>query len=1067
MLSFTTTTGSRPRWFIATLAAALWLLVVAPGLRADEGDVAAAPPNAESPDTPDENADGEGEAAGEEGEDAEDELVSVSFNDARLNEVARFFMERLNKPVLIDNEVNDTKISIMSRDKMTEAEAFELIGTALRQQGVFMVENARDLQFVPVEQIGKINRRLVPADQAVDTVENQAEVVDKVFQLKHYNAERMREVITPMLPEYAIVLSDPNTGRLIVTDAAANLRRIEDTIARLDVPQANQTVEKIIPIKHGDASEIVSMLRIIIAGSIGEDAEALIQGNNRNNRNRRNQQDSGPNLIFVERDDAPILLQPDLTRNWIIAVAPPAIMALIERWIDELDVEKQEQDPYLLIDIKHADITEVAQQLTEAVAAMPEDDVRNTVRIIPFPKSGQLLVYGSQRGRNLVRSLLNQLDVESSRYRIIEEIPLKHDSAENVKNKIDELFGEGSSSGSGFPYYIYTSRRPNNVEEDVKVTADTQRNSVTIMTDPGRMQRIKELIAEQWDLPIDLEAVKPKVYELDYIDPVQLQTVLEEMFNTTTTRTTGDWFDQTTESSNPVGRLFGQFSFQALRGSNKLIVSSQSQANYVVIDRLIEDLDRPQVAGLPVVIELKHANAEDLAEQLNAMFSEPNTPASIRRTPRGLSDALRNAASSRSAQNNNQGNNNNQGPGGGGGNNNQGGDPNLLNFWWSQSNPPADEQPISSLIGKPRFVPISRRNALAFLAPNAYNEPLTDLINRLDQPGSQVMIRAVITEIEHNDETTLGVRLASDPSILSDSRLGDQAIGGSANATFSEVFGSGRGTFDAGLNLNVLLQLLIREFNLQIINEPRLYTADNQEAHFFDGQDVPVITGDQSSRQDADTFNRQFDYQSVGTRLHVRPHITESGEIDLEINLELSRIESNDTVFGNFIFNRRETTTHVTLNDGQTVVISGIVRQEDFDDVRKLPLLGDIPLVGGLFRSTDKGVRNREVIAFITPVIVNPATAEAEAISDRNRAWLDEIRGSMDTDGEDTTTTPERDPLKPGTVEPQEHDPPQDQGVDTDDGDLEAADGEAAMSDADAEPEDAVERTPAGAVERM
>ncbi len=91
----------------------------------------------------------------------------------------------------------------------------------------------------------------------------------------------------------------------------------------------------------------------------------------------------------------------------------------------------------------------------------------------------------------------------------------------------------------------------------------------------------------------------------------------------------------------------------------------------------------------------------------------------------------------------------------------------------------------------------------------------------------------------------------------------------------------------------------------------------------------------------------------------------------------------------------------MTLKDGQTVVISGIVRQEDFEDVRKLPLLGDIPLIGGLFRNTDKGIRNREVIAFITPRIINPAGDEAKLLSERNSEWLERIRGAMSGEGDE------------------------------------------------------------------
>ncbi len=240
-----------------------------------------------------------------------------------------------------------------------------------------------------------------------------------------------------------------------------------------------------------------------------------------------------------------------------------------------------------------------------------------------------------------------------------------------------------------------------------------------------------------------------------------------------------------------------------------------------------------------------------------------------------------------------------------------------------------------------------------------------------------------------------GSVLRRTPAIFNDSRLADQAIGGGANVNYAESVFSGNGILNANVNLNLLIQLLIKDLNLSVINEPRLMTADNQEAHFFDGQDVPVITGEITGNNSNGNITRSFDYESVGTRLHARPHITQDGEIDLRINLELSRIVNGSTVFGNFIFDRRTTTTHVTLQDGQTIVVSGIIEQEDFEEVRKFPLLGDIPLIGGLFRSTDRGVRNREVIAFITPHIVETGEA-AKAETERNRQWLQRVRGAMD-----------------------------------------------------------------------
>lgn len=917
--------------------------------------------------------------------------IAVAFRNAELSQIAQFFMKELGKPVIIDESIQKKKISIMAEEKLPRSEAFEVIGNALRQQGVIMIEGPRQISILPISEARRVSRQVVAPDESVADIQDQSQIIDKVFELKHYDVMKLKDVILPMLPDYAFVLADPDVNRLIVTDAAANLVRIEQLVARLDEPSADKTIERIFQIEQGDASEIVSMVRTIIAGQLGDRAQEVFASG----QNQRN--NAGDRVIFVERSNTPIVLQADITRNWIMAVASPSLMEQIEHWIDELDKPKERDEPFELMNITHADITEMAEQISETLRQMPDQELRNSVRVIPFLKSRQLLVYGSQRGRDLVRSLIQQLDVETATNQIMREFKLKYDSADNVKSKIEDLLGEQQQQSNRYVYY-YSSRRQ--TEQKLTVTADNQRNSVTVLTDPIRMEKIEKLITEQWDKPIDLEAVQPKVYRLKYSDPVQVKTILENMFTRSRSSSTYSWWSDTieTDSSDPVGRLFGQFSFEALRGTDKLIVSSKSAENFKVIDDLIAEIDQPETAGLPTVIELKHANAEDIAEQLNAMFSEPGTPAQIRRTERGLSDALRgsdNTDNNRPQQNQPNNRNNQQV--------NQGD----MAFWWSQSRRREDEQPTSNLIGKPRFVPVNRRNALMILAPTAHIEPFLELIQQLDKPGDQVVLHAIITEVQHDDESTLGVRIASDPSILNDSRLADESIGGSAALDVSRTVFGGDGILTANIDLNVLLQLLIRNVNLRILNEPRVYTADNQEAHFFDGQDVPVILSDQTSRDSGDTFNRSFDFRSVGTRLHIRPHITQEGDVDMEVNLELSRIVSGTSVFGNFIFDRRETTTHVTVQDGQTVVISGIVRQEDFQDVRKFPVLGDIPLLGPLFRSTDKGIRNREVIAFITPHIVRLGSDSAEEMSETNRAWLDRVRNTMHTLEDPAEETPQ------------------------------------------------------------
>jgi len=207
---------------------------------------------------------------------------------------------------------------------------------------------------------------------------------------------------------------------------------------------------------------------------------------------------------------------------------------------------------------------------------------------------------------------------------------------------------------------------------------------------------------------------------------------------------------------------------------------------------------------------------------------------------------------------------------------------------------------------------------------------------------------------------------------------------------------------NGNLNVNILIQLLMHDFGLKILFEPKLYTADNQEAEFFDGQDVPYQTQAQSSPEGS-TVVQSFNYTAVGTFLRVRPHITNDKDVDLTINLELSSIVPGETTFGNFIFDRRETTTHVIMRDGETVMLSGIVRQESFKDIRKWPILGDIPVLGWAFRSSDTARRNRELVAFITPYVIRRESEPAAASS--YKSWIEHLRKELNG-GAPPTTNP-------------------------------------------------------------
>lgn len=541
--------------------------------------------------------------------------------------------------------------------------------------------------------------------------------------------------------------------------------------------------------------------------------------------------------------------------------------------------------------------------------------------------------------------------------------------------------GGGNTGGGGSSQPSGGSDPAGFLSGALRVSANKQQNSLTVVAEQQVLDQIRKQIEEHWDKPLPEEAVIPKVYDLKNSDPVKVRDLLEGLFGRGGGTTGGN--QAASQSSQGVGRLAGQFSFQAIPEAGRLVVVAKSPDNLAVIDRIIADLDQPQTAGLPQIIELKHASAEELAEQLNTLLAQDGTLASIRRSASGLSTSEASAspfASDATGTTENAGN--------------AQATADSIAFWWQRSRPPTDRTAASNLIGTVRIVPVWRQNALMVLSPPEYRSAVLDMVALLDRPGRQVLISAVICEISSEDATALGLRWSSQ-NITPGNADNSISIGAGTENTKNNFLPGlfDTSTLSADANLNLILQALNEKTAVNIMSEPRIFTSDNQEASFFDGKDIPFVN-DQTVNQVGQT-TASFDYRAVGIQLRARPRITVTGDIDLQVNLQLASIAPGETVQGALVVDRRETTTHLIMKDGQTVVISGILRQEDNDIVRKIPLLGDIPLLGELFKSREKSVVDKELLVFITPRVVG-STEQLPDVMKPETQRLDELRKELE-----------------------------------------------------------------------
>jgi len=269
------------------------------------------------------------------------------------------------------------------------------------------------------------------------------------------------------------------------------------------------------------------------------------------------------------------------------------------------------------------------------------------------------------------------------------------------------------------------------------------------------------------------------------------------------------------------------------------------------------------------------------------------------------------------------------------------------------------------------------------------------MIGELDKPGMQVMIKAMIVEIGLSDMTSLGVQVASNPSAFG-------TLGPNAMTALNELsYNENRTNFSSATSadISILVDLLVKHANGRILNQPTLWTKDNEEAIFIKGQKIAFITGEQT--QNTGSTQQTYNFEDVGVTLRVRPSITPEKAVDLTINLNISQVEPE--LINNQVARKNlDTTTHMIVNDGQSVMMGGILFQNDDIVINKLPLLGDLPLVGRLFRHEKTSQTNSELLVFVTPHVIDegllkaiPANANSLEVQARYRDRLEETAESL------------------------------------------------------------------------
>jgi len=278
-------------------------------------------------------------------------------------------------------------------------------------------------------------------------------------------------------------------------------------------------------------------------------------------------------------------------------------------------------------------------------------------------------------------------------------------------------------------------------------------------------------------------------------------------------------------------------------------------------------------------------------------------------------------------------------------------------------------------------------NALVITAQPDEMQELEKVISRLDIRRAQVLVEAIIVEVANGNEAQLGVQWGNSNAGMvqfADSTTSPipvstfvDAIGSdpsdSSQSALASVSGAALGFYHG--DWFALLTALKTDSKSDVLATPSLSTMDNQEAEFNVGQEVPVLTGSQTST-DSSTVYSTVERKTVGTKLKFKPQINEGDSVLLEIEQEVSSVDSTsaNSSLGS-TFNVRTIKNTVLVKSGETVVLGGLLDEKTNEVVSKVPLLGDIPVLGELFKSTSTDKTKRNLMVFIRPVILrDPVT---------------------------------------------------------------------------------------------
>ena len=535
--------------------------------------------------------------------------------------------------------------------------------------------------------------------------------------------------------------------------------------------------------------------------------------------------------------------------------------------------------------------------------------------------SNSVIVTG--RGQNVERLAEVIRSIDQPNNNDFELVGLKYSVASQLAQTVKDLLGNTAVGPEGVQ-----------LPQQVKVSVDERTNSIVVAGDKSDRERVRKII-QRLDIP-RTQPSETQVVPLKYAVASQLlQTLKELQVGGSSVIISGAEGAATAINAVPPSK---QIRMAADERTNSVLISGPKAEREPIIDAIAK-LDVPRAgSGGTRVIPLRYAKAEDMVKVLND-------------ASKGIIEQTSGTAA-------------------------------------AAGTAPVAAAKAAGLGTEVSILADKTSNSIILSGPAHVQKDLLKVIYQLDRRRAQVLVEAIIAEVSNDLTNKLGFGVAA-----LDAAEGKTGLIGSSNfggLTTALQLGSGKATSlpngllmgVANSNFGFVMDALKGDGATNILSTPTIVTMDNEEAKMVVGQNVPFVTGSYTSSTSGGTAQNPFqtiERKDVGLTLKVTPQINRGKTIQMKISQEASSVSQSGAA-SDLITNKRSIDTNVMVEDGQILVLGGLIQDNFNDSESKVPVLSDIPIIGGAFKQNSTQRSKQNLMVFIHPVIL-PDREAADAYS--------------------------------------------------------------------------------------